>query len=550
MKKNSFVEGTIIASISIIIVKILGALYVIPFYSIIGKEGGTLYSYAYNVYSLLLNISTSGIPIAISKIISEYAALEEFESKEKTYKLGKKIIFMLSIISFFILFVFSREFAYIFIGNLKGGSNINDISLVLKAVSFCLLIVPFLSLTRGYLQGHKYIEDSSKSQIIEQVIRIAVVLMGSYLAINVFNSSVTTGVAVAVSGAFFGALGAYLFLKYKKDKNKDKFLSKQKSDKKVATNKEILKRIIRYCIPIIIVSVSVNIYSITDQSLVIRGLSHLGYSTMDSEIIASIISTWGIKICIIINAIATGISISLMPYMTASRALKDKKEINSKFNQALSVIFGVTLPLAIGICILSTGVYTLFYGASEYGGIILKILVFTSFFSSLDIVIDVALQGLNRFKIIYLCTIAGFATNAALDIPLMYLCAKIGIYPFYGAIFATIIGYIISLSISIGCVAKDEKIDFRPLFDNIKKLILPIICMAIPVIILNHFISLEGLSRIKLFLVLLSYALIGGSIYFVLLLKNKGFSSIFGEEYYNKVMRIINKVFKRGNKNA
>ena len=95
MKKNSFLEGTIIASISIIIVKILGALYVIPFYSIIGKEGGALYSYAYNVYSLLLNISTSGIPIAISKIISEYAALEEYESKEKTYRLGKKLIFML-----------------------------------------------------------------------------------------------------------------------------------------------------------------------------------------------------------------------------------------------------------------------------------------------------------------------------------------------------------------------------------------------------------------------------------------------------------------------
>lgn len=544
MKKNSFVEGTIIASISIIIVKILGALYVIPFYSIIGKEGGALYSYAYNVYSLLLNISTSGIPIAISKIISEYTALEEYESKEKTYKLGKKIIFMLSMISFFILFVFSREFAYIFIGKLQGGSNINDISLVLKSVSFCLLIVPFLSLTRGYLQGHKYIEDSSKSQIIEQIIRISVILMGSYVAINIFNTSVTTGVAIAVSGAFFGALGAYLFLKLKKDKNKDKFLVKSQN-KKIASNKEIIKKIVRYCIPIIIVSVSVNIYSITDQSLVIRGLSHLGYSTMNSEIIASIISTWGIKICIIINAIATGISISLMPYMTASRALKDKKEINSKFNQALSVIFGVTLPLAIGISILSTGVYTLFYGSSEYGGIILRILVFTSFFSSLDIVIDVALQGLNRFKIIYLCTIIGFASNAILDIPLMYLCAKIGIYPFYGAIFATIIGYIISLSISIGCVAKEEKIDFRPLFNNIKKLILPIVCMSIPVFLLNHFISLEGLSRIKIFLVLLLYAVIGGSIYFVILFKNNGFSSIFGEEYYNKVIKIKNKVMRK-----
>ena len=70
MKKNSFVEGTFIATFAIIIVKILGVLYVIPFYRIIGESGGSLYSYAYNVYNLFLNISTAGIPIAISKIIT------------------------------------------------------------------------------------------------------------------------------------------------------------------------------------------------------------------------------------------------------------------------------------------------------------------------------------------------------------------------------------------------------------------------------------------------------------------------------------------------
>lgn len=75
LKKNSLIKGTIIASISLIAIKILGALYVIPFYNIIGEDGGTLYSYAYNIYSLFLNISTAGIPTAMSMIISEYVAL-------------------------------------------------------------------------------------------------------------------------------------------------------------------------------------------------------------------------------------------------------------------------------------------------------------------------------------------------------------------------------------------------------------------------------------------------------------------------------------------
>ena len=80
MKKNSFIQGTVVASISIIITKILGALYVIPFYKIIGVSGGALYSYAYTIYNLFLNISTAGIPIAISMIISEYYTLYTFNS--------------------------------------------------------------------------------------------------------------------------------------------------------------------------------------------------------------------------------------------------------------------------------------------------------------------------------------------------------------------------------------------------------------------------------------------------------------------------------------
>ena len=107
MKKDSFLKGTLIASAAIIITKILGVLYVIPFYGIIGEQGGVLYSYAYNIYNLFLNISTAGIPIALSMIISEYITLGNFDAKEKTYSLGKKIIFTFSIISFLVLFIFS-----------------------------------------------------------------------------------------------------------------------------------------------------------------------------------------------------------------------------------------------------------------------------------------------------------------------------------------------------------------------------------------------------------------------------------------------------------
>ena len=100
LKKNTFIQGTLISLISMIAIKVLGALYVIPYYRIIGEDGGTLYSYAYSIYNLFLNISTAGIPIAMSMIISEYLALNMYDAKERAYKIGKKLIFGLSYIAF------------------------------------------------------------------------------------------------------------------------------------------------------------------------------------------------------------------------------------------------------------------------------------------------------------------------------------------------------------------------------------------------------------------------------------------------------------------
>ena len=105
MKKSSFVEGTIIATLSIFIVKILGMLYVIPFYGMIDAKATALYAYAYNIYSIFLDISIAGIPIAMSKIIKEYDTLGKIEAKERAYRLGRNIIFIISFkCNFYIVF--------------------------------------------------------------------------------------------------------------------------------------------------------------------------------------------------------------------------------------------------------------------------------------------------------------------------------------------------------------------------------------------------------------------------------------------------------------
>ena len=219
LKKNSFIQGTLVASFSLIFIKILGALYVIPFYKIIGEGGGTLYSYAYNIYTLFLNVSTAGIPVAMSMIISEYLALEMYDAKERSKKVGTKMICVLAFVSFLIVFFGSSLLAKFLLSDVTGGHTVSEVSLVIKTISFCLLIIPFLSVLRGYLQGHKYISPTSFSQVLEQIIRIIVVLLGSYVAIKILKYNTEVGVSVALTGAFFGGLIAYIYLRIKVHKN-------------------------------------------------------------------------------------------------------------------------------------------------------------------------------------------------------------------------------------------------------------------------------------------------------------------------------------------
>lgn len=534
MKKNSFIQGTLIASIAIIIVKILGALYVIPFYKIIGEEGGTLYSYAYNIYNLFLNISTAGIPIAISMIVSEHNALEEYDAKERAYKLGKKTMAILAICSFLIVFCFSEYIAKFLLSGITGGSSIFDVSLVIRAISFCLLIIPFLSVLRGYMQGHKFISPTSLSQVIEQVVRIIVILLGSYLSINVLDFSVPIGVSIALTGAFFGGLAAYLFLKYKVNKNKQLFpLSK---DKDKVTNKQLLKKIISYCIPIIVIAIINDLYTITDIKLIILGLHKIGFEASTGEVVSSIVATWAPKICTIIIAIATALTTNIIPNMVSSFVKKDMIEVNRKFNQAVSTMLIITIPMAALLFLLSDYAYFIFYGISDYGFIILKFSAISHIFVGLQSITNTALQSMKKFKIIYISSITGLVINALLDIPLILLLNKLNFYPFIGTVVSTAIGAIIASAIIMIYLKKEMKFEYKEIIYLIKKLLLPVLVVVIPIVIARHYIKIEY-SYLNSILFGGIYGVYGIASYLICVYKNGALESVFGKEYLDSLLK-------------
>lgn len=534
LKKNTFVQGTLIASASLIFIKILGAVYVIPFYKIVGDYGGTLYSYAYSIYSLFLNISTAGIPIAMSMIVSEYLALEMYDAKEKSRKVGNKLIALLAILSFSIVFFASPLLAKFLLSNESGGHNVKDVILVIKSISFCLLIIPFLSVLKGYLQGHKYISATSISQVLEQIVRIFVVLVGSYVAINVLGKSSSTGVAIALSGAFFGGLAAYIYLRIKVKNNKSAFPTSKKKDN--VSNKTIAKKILTYSIPIVMVAIIDNLYTLVDIRLIVRGLNIVGYSAMESETISSIVATWAPKICTIIIAIATALTTNIIPHVTSSFIKKDFEGVNYRINQALSTMLIITIPMSILLLILSKEAYTIFYGPSKYGTLILSASAISHILFGTWTVLNTSLQSLKKFKIIYLNSGIGLACNALLDIPMIILLNKLGLPAYIGTVIATCIGYIISITIVMKYLKKEMNFNFKKTLELLKNIIIPIIVMIIPILIIRHFITFN-LTRMTSLLSVVLYGLLGVAIYLFITYKNGSLNTVFGEEFINNIFR-------------
>ena len=539
MKKNSFIEGTIVATLGILLVKVIGIIYVIPFNAIIGEQGGALYGYGYTIYQLFLSISSAGFPFAISKITSEYNALGYQKAIKDTYKISLKIISIISIIIFIVLFLFAPQIGKLIIGSSTGGNTYEDIAFVIRMVSFAILVVPFLSVTKGLLQGYKYITPYSISQIIEQVVRVAIILIGSFLCVKVFDLPLKYAVGIAVSAAFFGGLVAYLYLK-RKIKQANLLPKKVHKDEIQISTKEITKKIMMYSIPFILISLVNNLYTTVDMILLTRSMSDI--LKLKASVVESIIgvyTTWGIKLNNIILAVSTGLVTSLIPNIVTSFTKGDMDDVNDKFNKAFQCVLLVIVPMTIFLSLLVKPVWTLFYGQSYYGPLVYQYFVYTALFGGIYTIIINTLQGINKYKLVITTVLIGLLTNAILDVPLILLFDKLGMNASYGAITAALIGYSLSMLTSLHVLRKKYHFQFTATIKRLPQYISTWLIFVLVILLLKQIIPTNLESRILQIPILILFGIISFLVYFYLNYKNGNLKIVFGNTLHNKLKKIL-----------
>ena len=541
MRKSSFVNGALVTTIGIIITKIFGILYVIPFHAIIGETGGALYGYAYTIYLLFMSLSSAGIPLAISKIVSEYQTLGYYNIKKRAFILGKKIALVLGIISFMIIMVFAPLLAKAVMGDVVGGNTVEDITFVIRVIGTAILVVPVLSIYRGYFEGHRFMSAPSISQVLEQFIRVLIIIFGSLISIKYLRLNLATSVGVALFGATLGAFVSYIYLVDKLFKNKTKFNIKARDvNEPYVSDKIIIKKIIMYAFPFIMIDIFKSLYSYIDMFTVVKGLvDYAKYSAVEAETIYSILSTWGAKFNMIVLSISTGIIVSLIPNLTESIVKKDNSQINKKIVQAISVLLFLAIPITFGISFLSEAIWSLFYGESIYGSSVLSYYIFVGLFTGLFTTAVTILQTLKDYKSVFISLLIGVLIKLILNTGLLRGFMLINLPPYYGVITASIIGYFVSFI----CCLIILKYKYKVVFENIVKYFIEILCGSILMILVLTVIGLivptYSSIRIANLFIIVFYAILGAIIYFTYIHYSGITNEIFGKSLINNLKKII-----------
>ncbi len=177
-------------------------IYVIPFHGLVGETGGTLFQFAYTPYNILISISTIGVPLAVSKFVSKYNALGDYETGMRMFKAGMMLMAVTGFIAFLALFFSAGLLADQMITNEETGHiSTADVTLVIRMVSVALLIIPAMSIVRGFFQGYESMGPTAVSQVVEQIVRISFILIATFIIKVLLDGETVTAIGFSTFAA-------------------------------------------------------------------------------------------------------------------------------------------------------------------------------------------------------------------------------------------------------------------------------------------------------------------------------------------------------------
>ena len=349
-KKQSFLHGAALLAMATAAVKIIGALYKIPLKMIIGDLGFGYFNTAYEIYSVLLMISTAGLPVAMSRMVSQAATLKNYNQVRRVYNTARGIFVGLGLVSTLLMVLGCRALANF--------QRQPDAWFAILCLGPCALLVGIMSTYRGFFQGQGNMIPTSVSQVLEAVFKLVVGLVLAYGLLKYTNN-----IALAAGGAILGVTGSCLIsVIYLRKKFGSAYRQLPVTTGKVSTFGATAKGLLAIAVPITIGSAGLQLLTVLEtnlymgQLLTVNGLNHEAAGTMKG------IYNFSQTIFNMPCAFIIPITISIIPAITSQLTLQNNRGVRATEESAARVTGIISLPCAVGLSLLARPVMALLGG--------------------------------------------------------------------------------------------------------------------------------------------------------------------------------------------
>lgn len=450
-KKQSFLGGAAVLAAGIVIVKIIGAVFKIPLLNILGETGAADFSNAYNIYATLLTISTAGLPVALSKMVSEANTLGRHRQAQRVFRVSFAVFLTLGVISF-ILMWWGNDYLAGLLNNPRAAYGI-------RALAPAVICVGCLSAFRGYAQGRFHMTPTAVSQIIEALCKLVI---GLALALWLLRAGYPDYIAAAgaILGVTIGTIVSLLYMALNYLRHRPSVDAHEVCD----SSGVIFRRLLSIAVPITLSSSMVSIITLIDTSLVQGQLQNALALTLDES--RSLYGNYSACMTLynLPSSLMIALTASVIPAVSAALARRDRVHTARVIGSSLRVTALLAFPMGFGLWALAEPIFVLLYSKydTSLGGQLLATLGIASIFVCLMLITNSILQSHGRVNVPIITMLIGGVVKIVLN----YNLVAVPSINIHGAPIGTLVCFLITAVLNLIFVSRtvEDKPKYFALF--------------------------------------------------------------------------------------
>lgn len=507
-KKQSLIAGALTSSAGVFLSKLLGLFYVVPFVAM-AQGNDAFYSKAYSLYDILLNICTAGIPFAVATLVAKYYEHKDYKTVLLVRKLSMGLLLSTGFFMALVLIVFAPSYAKFTFAEGVSSENIIKFTNVLRILSISLFLVPFLSSYRGFYQGLKEMKSYAVSQVLEQFVRVGLLLALGAFCVYILSLDGIWAVYMAILATGLSALASILYFKYL-DRYEYQSIVKLAKNQETAgkSTVEIFKELIYFGIPFLVVALLGNSMTIVNSTFFERTLT--GVDPALATKLNGIIHLQCNKLTSIPQVMAIGFSAGLIPYITVSYEKRDFKELRRNILDCLDTVLYIAAPLCFCLLVLARPIYFLMYGAVDldYGTEALAFSSMLALTGTISPICSNLMLSLRLRKTVILFLGCSFLVKLVTFFPLMHFTG------YTGAITSSVLSGLTMIFLSLWFISKSFKLKYERIIKHCIVIVIGLVSMYGSFVCLRWLnIGLLCTSKMVTFFELAIHGIVGMIVY-------------------------------------